>query len=116
MNSPLKTPLPPCVKAGGSPEKAVTMCASGTAKKDFKKMTSEEWKKHLTPQQYYVTREAGTEPRSDVTRELRGSPCDNQGTAKFEFKSPSVHSWSVATLPPKLNFAKLRFAKRSCIV
>ncbi|MPC09011.1 hypothetical protein E2C01_001611 [Portunus trituberculatus] len=30
--------------------------------------------------------------RSDVTRELRGSPCSRQGTAKFEFKLPSVHS------------------------
>ncbi|MPC22353.1 hypothetical protein E2C01_015367 [Portunus trituberculatus] len=30
--------------------------------------------------------------RSDVTRELRGSPCGSQGTTKFELKSPSVHS------------------------
>ncbi|MPC61026.1 hypothetical protein E2C01_055088 [Portunus trituberculatus] len=30
--------------------------------------------------------------RSDVTRELCGLPCGCQGTAKFEFKSPSVHS------------------------
>ncbi|MPC57621.1 Dedicator of cytokinesis protein 9 [Portunus trituberculatus] len=30
--------------------------------------------------------------RSDVTGELRGSPCGCQGSAKFEFKSPSVHS------------------------
>ncbi|MPC45968.1 hypothetical protein E2C01_039674 [Portunus trituberculatus] len=30
--------------------------------------------------------------RSDVTGEPRGSPCGHQGTTKFEFKSPSVHS------------------------
>ncbi|MPC68629.1 hypothetical protein E2C01_062833 [Portunus trituberculatus] len=34
---------------------------------------------------------AGLE-RSDVTGEPRGSPCGRQGTTKFEFKSPSVHS------------------------
>ncbi|MPD06739.1 hypothetical protein E2C01_102564 [Portunus trituberculatus] len=28
----------------------------------------------------------------DVTGEPRGSPCGRQGTAKFEFKLPSVHS------------------------
>ncbi|MPC19808.1 Transmembrane protein 184C [Portunus trituberculatus] len=30
--------------------------------------------------------------RSDVTGEPCGSPCGRQGTAKFEFKLPSVHS------------------------
>ncbi|MPC28735.1 hypothetical protein E2C01_021946 [Portunus trituberculatus] len=30
--------------------------------------------------------------KSDVTGELCGSLCGHQGTAKFEFKSPSVHS------------------------
>ncbi|MPC65191.1 hypothetical protein E2C01_059322 [Portunus trituberculatus] len=30
--------------------------------------------------------------RSDVTGELCGLPCGCQGTAKFEFKLPSVHS------------------------
>ena len=49
--------------------------------------------------------------RFDVTREPCGSPCGRQRTAKFEFKSPSVHSWFMATLPPKVNFAKLGFAK-----
>ncbi|MPC40543.1 hypothetical protein E2C01_034104 [Portunus trituberculatus] len=38
--------------------------------------------------------------RSDVTGEPRGSACGRLGTAKIEFKSPSVHSWPVATLPP----------------
>ncbi|MPC22612.1 hypothetical protein E2C01_015629 [Portunus trituberculatus] len=30
--------------------------------------------------------------RSDITGDPRGTPCGCQGTAKFEFKSPSVHS------------------------
>ncbi|MPC56896.1 hypothetical protein E2C01_050863 [Portunus trituberculatus] len=30
--------------------------------------------------------------RSDVTGEQRGSLCSRQGTAKFEFKSPNMHS------------------------
>ncbi|MPC50875.1 hypothetical protein E2C01_044709 [Portunus trituberculatus] len=33
-------------------------------------------------------------PKRDLTSlgEPRGSPCGCQGTAKFDFKSPSVHS------------------------
>ncbi|MPC44038.1 hypothetical protein E2C01_037696 [Portunus trituberculatus] len=30
--------------------------------------------------------------RSDITGEPRDSPCSRQGTTKFEFKSPSMHS------------------------
>ncbi|MPC50045.1 hypothetical protein E2C01_043866 [Portunus trituberculatus] len=39
--------------------------------------------------------------RSDVPGEPRGLLCSHQGAVKFEFKSPSVHSVAVATLPPK---------------
>ncbi|MPC60692.1 E3 ubiquitin-protein ligase HERC2 [Portunus trituberculatus] len=47
--------------------------------------------------------------RSDVTREPRGSPGSCQGTAKFKFKSPSVHShWIRLEMQPNIAVEWLR--------
>ncbi|MPC24706.1 hypothetical protein E2C01_017794 [Portunus trituberculatus] len=49
--------------------------------------------------------------RSDVTREPCDSLCSHQGTASLNSNCQACTRWSVATLPPKVNFAKLRFTK-----
>ncbi|MPD04314.1 hypothetical protein E2C01_099994 [Portunus trituberculatus] len=49
--------------------------------------------------------------RCDVTGEPHGSPCGRQETAKFEFKTPSMHSVVHGHPTAQGNFAKLRFAK-----
>lgn len=85
---------------------------------DFKKMTNEDWKKKLTPEQYKVLREKGTETPFSGKYVLKGDKgmykCAACGAelfnsdAKFESKEPGLEGWPSFEKPENLKNIELR--------
>ncbi|KAK4307755.1 hypothetical protein Pmani_020493 [Petrolisthes manimaculis] len=68
----------------------VYAAATGSSK-DYKKMTLQDWKKVLTPDQFYVTREGGTEPA------FRGKYFDHHEEGVYLCVCCGSHLFSSAT-------------------
>ena len=70
---------------------------------DVKKMTEEDWKKKLTPEQYHVLREKGTETpgsgqllQNDKTGDYMCAACGQvlfKSDTKFESNMPGLVGW-----------------------
>ena len=80
--------------------------------------TEDEWKKKLTPQQYHILREGGTEPAftgkyfdSHKDGVYKCAACGNQlfsSDTKFESTQPGLQGWPAFTDPVNLQNVELR--------
>lgn len=81
---------------------------------DHKAKTEEEWKKELTPEQYHIMREKGTEPpftgKYHATAEKGTYRCAACGTELFssETKFDSKTGWPSFTEPANLEHVELK--------
>lgn len=89
-----------------------------TADENMRNKDEKYWKKKLTPEQYYVLREAGTEtPGSGTllhttqTGEYRCAACNTllfMSDAKYDSETPGLIGWPSFTKPANLENVELR--------